>query len=310
MQTPRPPTCEKLADGLRRVIAPNPSPMTHWGTNTYILGEGQVAVIDPGPDSPAHLRAIQDALAPGETITHIFVTHSHVDHSTLVPMLKQTCGAPVFAFGDSAAGQSAVMRDLRAGGLAGGGEGVDHDFTPDETLTDQCEVAGAGWSLRALWTPGHMSNHMCFQSGDMIFTGDHVMGWASSLVSPPDGDLTDFMAATRRLRDLDAALFLPGHGPTVSEPRQRCDWLLEHRISRERDILKALAAGPLSADEIARQVYTEVAPELLGAATRNVFAHLIDLVQRGRVCTEGTLAAQARFHRCRPDAPRIGENAI
>ena len=297
MQTERPQTTEFLREGLRRIIAPNPSPMTFWGTNTYLLGEGEVALIDPGPDQPAHLQAILDAMQPGERITHILVTHSHVDHSTLAPALKEATGAPVFAYGDSAAGQSDVMRDLRARGLAGGGEGVDTGFAPDEVLIDNAELPLAGSTLRALWTPGHMGNHLSFQWHDTVFTGDHVMGWASSLVSPPDGDLADFMRSTRRLAELDAAVFLPGHGPPIDAPRDRCNWLLEHRLSRERAILRALTDRPVSARDVAARVYTDVGPALMPAAARNVFAHLVDLVQRGKAQTTGQLAMDALFQR-------------
>ena len=197
---PVPGVAEELSPGLRRILAPNPSPMTFRGTNTYLVGTTELAVIDPGPASEPHLQAIMKALAPGQRVTHVFVTHSHLDHSPLARALSDETGAPVLAFGDSLAGRSTVMEQLAATGMVAGGEGVDHDFTPDRGLKDGETVNGSGWTLEVIHTPGHLGNHIALGWGDICFTGDHVMGWASSLVSPPEGDLTDFMASCRRLR--------------------------------------------------------------------------------------------------------------
>ncbi len=295
MNDPRPKTTQTLRPGLRRVLAPNPSPMTHWGTNTYILGEGRVAVIDPGPAEDAHLDAILAALAPGETVSHILVTHSHVDHSPLARPLAEATGAPVLAFGDSAAGRSAVMRKLARAGMAGGGEGVDRGFAPDETLADGAQVTGAGWQITALWTPGHMGNHMCFAWEDAVFSGDHVMGWASTMVSPPDGDLGAFMASTRRLAGLGAAVFYPAHGAPIEAPHERANWLIDHRLGREAEILRALENRPADVAALTRAIYTELPDALLGAAARNVFAHLVDLHERGRVQARPALGPEAVF---------------
>lgn len=295
MNAPRPETVERLEPGIRRVLAPNPSPMTHWGTNSYIIGEGEVAVIDPGPAEPAHLRAILGALAPGERITHILVTHSHVDHSPLAGPLSQATGAPVLAFGDSRAGRSEVMERLARAGLSGGGEGVDAGFAPDERLVDGQEISGKGWRITALWTPGHFGNHLCFALGDALFTGDHVMGWASSLVSPPDGDLTAFMASTRRLTARQDRIYYPGHGAPVTRPAKRVRWLLEHRRSREAALLEALARGPATVAELTARVYTDIPSPMRPMAERNAFAHLIDLVHHSRVRAEPKLSFSARF---------------
>jgi glyoxylase-like metal-dependent hydrolase (beta-lactamase superfamily II) len=297
-QGPRPGQAESLAPQVRRLLAPNPSPMTLHGTNTYLVGERDLAVIDPGPADPRHLEAILAALQPGQRISHILVTHAHLDHSPLARALSQVTDAPVIAFGDASAGRSAVMRDLAAEGLAGGGEGVDTAFTPDLTLADGGVVTGDGWRITALWTPGHFGNHLCFALEDILFTGDLVMGWASSLVSPPDGDLTDFMASCARLRQRHDRLYLPGHGDPVTAPAARLDWLIDHRLAREAAILAALAEGPATAQSLAARIYTETPPPLLPAATRNVFAHLIDLTQKNQVSAQPHLAPTALFHRC------------
>ena len=286
---------ETLEPGLRRIVASNPSPMTYRGTNTYLLGQSEVAVIDPGPDSPAHLDAILAALQPGQRISHIIVTHTHLDHSPLARPLAARTGAEVWAFGNATAGRSPVMQGLAEAGLMGGGEGVDHGFRPDHSLADGDMLEGNGWALEVLHTPGHIGNHLCLAWEDACLTADHVMGWATSLVSPPDGDLTDFMASCEKLGARNWRVFYPGHGAPVSDPNARLDWLVAHRRAREASILKALNAGPATAEDLARVIYTETPAALLGAATRNVLAHLVDLTGRGRVAPQGVLQAEAHF---------------
>ncbi|MEQ9259086.1 MAG: MBL fold metallo-hydrolase [Roseovarius sp.] len=286
---------EEMGGAVRRILAPNPSPMTFRGTNTYLVGTRDVAVIDPGPDDPAHLEAILASLAPGQRLSHILVTHSHVDHSPLARPLARRTGAPVLAFGPSGAGRSAAMARLVENGLETAGEGLDEAFTPDATLADGETVEGDGWRLTALWTPGHLGNHLCFALGDTVFTGDLVMGWASSLVSPPDGDLTDFMASCRRLRALGATRFHSGHGAPIDAPMERLDWLIAHREAREAAILERLAQGPATASDLARAIYPETPPALLPAATRNVLAHLIDLHGKSRATPRGPLSQHAPF---------------
>lgn len=286
---------EELEQGLRRIVAPNPSPMTYRGTNTYLLGRRGLAVIDPGPQSAAHLGAILAAVRPEQQITHIIVTHSHLDHSPLAGPLAAHCGAPVLAFGGAGAGRSEVMQTLVARGLVGGGEGIDDAFVPDQTLPDGALVEGDGWTLEALHTPGHIGNHLCLGWQDACFSADHVMGWASSLVSPPDGDLTDFMASCARLQERKWRVFYPGHGAAITDPAGRLDWLIAHRLSREVAILEALKAGPKDAATLAQLIYTETPPALLGAATRNVLAHLIDLSGKSLVSPVATLQGDATF---------------
>jgi len=296
MKTQRPAQLQHLQKELRLVLANNPSPMTHWGTNTYLLGTGQVAVIDPGPDDPAHLHAIQRALEPDEIISHIFVTHCHVDHSQGAAALSRVSGAPVYAFGAAQAGRSDIMQRVAATGLAGGGEGVDHSFAPDIILRDGQTIAADNWQITAHWTPGHIGNHMCFAWNRQIFSGDHVMAWASSLVSPPDGDLTDFMASLRKVAALDGHIFYPGHGPQITEPMLRINWLQDHRLGRESQILNLLTQAPANAAALARQIYTDTPNALLPAARRNVLAHLIDLAQSGRLRAAGPISEHAQFH--------------
>jgi len=284
---------EPLEPGLGRIVAPNPSPMTYRGTNTYILGDGPFAVIDPGPLDRAHLAAIT---AIGK-ISHIVVTHAHLDHSPLARPLAQATNAPVYGFGPATAGRSTVMQGLAAAGLVGGGEGIDSAFAPDHLLPDGAVLSGAGWQISALHTPGHIGNHISLVWGDACFSGDHVMGWASSLVSPPDGDLTDFMASCRRMAAQQWRVFYPGHGAPVSAPNARLDWLISHRTAREASILEALAGHPATASALARAIYTGTPAALLPAAERNVLAHLIDLTGRNLIAPLGALSADACFER-------------
>lgn len=284
-----------LGPDLRRILAPNPSPMTYRGTNTYLLGSSDLAVIDPGPESNTHLQAILDACRPDQRISHIIVTHSHTDHSPLAAALARKTGAPVLAFGDAQAGRSDVMRGLAKAGLTGGGEGIDHGFNPDRTLRDGEIIHGSGWQLEVIHTPGHLGNHIALGWGKACFTADHVMGWASSLVSPPDGDLSDFMASCTRLRARNWSVFHPGHGAPIDDPAGRLDWLIAHRNAREASILAALSTAPATARSLAEQIYTETPTALLGAAERNVFAHLVDLTGKSLIVPDDELAATATF---------------
>ncbi|MEQ9693885.1 MBL fold metallo-hydrolase [Shimia sp. SDUM112013] len=292
---PTPGVAEEIEPGLRRLLAPNPSPMTFRGTNTYLLGTRGLAVIDPGPDLDDHLQAILDAVEDDQTITHIIVTHAHLDHSPLTARLSMATGAPIWAFGGPFAGRSAVMADLADKGFAGGGEGVDLQFRCDHTVADGDVIAGDGWSLEVIHTPGHFGNHIALGFGDVCLTGDHVMNWSSTLVSPPDGDLTDFMTSCARLQARDWRVFHTGHGAPITNPSGRLAWLVAHRQGREAEILEALKDGPARAYDLACRIYTETPPALMGAATRNVFAHLVDLTGRGVVKPRQTLESEAIF---------------
>lgn len=293
---PHPGTCVWLEPGLRRILAPNPSPMTHWGTNSYLLGSGSVALIDPGPDLPGHGAALLAALRPGERISHIFVTHAHRDHSPLARPMSEVTGAKVMAFGPALAGRNPVIAAL--GLETGRGEGLDDAFSPDVCLAEGDEIEGADWSLTAIHTPGHFGNHLCFRWGEACFSGDHVMGWASSLISPPDGDMAAYMASLAKLAQRQWRVFHPGHGRPETDPAGRLDTLARHRLAREAAILSHLARGPQGLEGLTTAIYTDVEPVLLPAARRNVLAHLVDLTLRNRVSALPALQAGATFALC------------
>ena len=293
-EQPKAGTVHIMRDGLACVLAPNPSPMTHWGTNTYLLGQDRVAIIDPGPLNDAHFEALTCAIA-GRPVSHILITHSHLDHSPLARPLAQATGAPVIAFGDSAAGRSAIMQDLAKTGAMGGGEGVDHTFQPDQTVTTGDQITGDGWTLDVLHTPGHFGNHLSFIWGDTAFSGDHLMGWASSLVSPPDGDLTDFMASCHALAATGITSAYCGHGAPITDAQTRLSDLIAHRTAREMGIRTALHSGPATPQTLTQMIYTDVPKALLPMAERNVLAHLIDLTSRDIAAPIGALTAQSKF---------------
>ena len=280
---------EHLAEGLRVLTAPNASPMTYTGTRSYILGEGEVAVIDPGPESDAHFAALMRAL-DGQRVSHIIVTHSHADHSPLARRLAKAKDAPVLGFGPSSAGMSDFMRGL---GALGGGEGVDKDFSPDIAVSDGEVIKGNGWALEAVHTPGHMSNHLCYAWEKALFSGDHVMGWSTTLVSPPDGDLTQFMDSMIKLQNRGESTYYPGHGALLEDAHSMLAHQKAHRHGREAQILEALGAATIPA--ITAKIYADLDPRLHPMAARNVFSHLIDLHKRGKVQTEGEISFNGRF---------------
>lgn len=279
---------------IRSLLAPNPSPLTGAGTNTWLVGATALAVIDPGPDSPAHLAAILGAVLPGQHISHILVTHAHLDHSALARRLATLTGAPVLAFGTATDGRSALMTRLAAS-LPATGEGLDLAFSPDRRLADGDIITGPDWSLAALHTPGHLGGHLCFALGAVLFSGDHVMGWSSSIVSPPDGDMGDYMASLDRLTRTSWLRFLAGHGDPVENPAQRVQDLIAHRQLREAQILQSLATGAATVPELAARIYTEIPRHLLPAAERNILSHLIDLASRTLIIATPALHPAAQF---------------
>lgn len=282
--------CVWLAPDVRRVLADNPSPMTATGTNSYLIGRGKgIVILDPGPASDDHLTALCSAVGDDETVSALVVTHAHRDHSAGARALAQRLGVPILAFGPAQSGRSPLMERLMQTGLADGGEGVDSDFHPDVTLTDgQMIPVGSDRVARVIHTPGHMGGHIALAFGDILFSGDHAMGWASSLISPPDGDMRAYIASLEKLLAQTWSLMLPGHGPEVKHPQQRLQALLDHRLSRESEVLAALSHSPANPIDLAKRIYHDTPPALLPAAERNVLAHLIDLAERNLISAEGT----------------------
>lgn len=269
--------------GLRRVLCDNPSPFTFKGTVTHILGRGRVAIIDPGPDDDEHVAAVLEAVR-GETVSHIFVTHTHRDHSPAAARIKAATGAPTFA-----EGPHRPSRPLHIGETARLDAGGDTDFRPDHVLADGAVVTGDGWTIEAVATPGHTANHMAFawREQSTLFCGDHVMAWSTTIVAPPDGAMGDYMASLRKLARRDDALYRPAHGGPVRDPKHYVAQLINHRNARETAILRALAAGARDIPTLVRDIYAGLDPRLVGAAGLSVLAHLEELVARGLVATDG-----------------------
>jgi glyoxylase-like metal-dependent hydrolase (beta-lactamase superfamily II) len=274
---------KEVAPLVRAVAANNPSPFTFKGTVSYIIGRGKVAILDPGPDDDAHVAALLDAVR-GETVTHIFVTHTHRDHSPAVPKVKAATGAKVFA-----QGPHRLARPLHTGETRRLDASADMDFRPDVALPDGETVSGDGWTMEALTTPGHTANHMAFalKEADLIFSGDHVMGWSTTIVAPPDGAMSDYMASLHKLAKRSEPLYLPGHGNPVRNAQRHVRHLIEHRHGREASILRRLGKGAADVPTIVRAVYIGLDPRLTGAAGLSTLAHLEDLVARGKVATDG-----------------------
>ena len=274
-----------IAPGIRRVTAKNPGPFTFHGTNTFLVGDRDVAVIDPGPDDPAHVEAVMRAVG-GAPVAKILVTHSHADHCGAVPLLKERTGAPVFA--------AAPARPPDIGG-ASLDAGSAHGFAPDVAITDRTIVEGDGYRLEAITTPGHAADHLVFARVDkgLLFSGDHVMGWSTTVVAPPDGSMADYMRSLNRLLDRSENVYLPAHGGAIPHARAHVRTLRNHRLMRERAILERLRLGDRTVEEVVRNLYVGLDAELLGGAAMSTLAHLEDLVARKLVAADGppTLAA-------------------
>jgi len=277
--------------GVRRLLCNNPSPFTFKGTVSYIVGRGKVAIIDPGPDDPAHSAALLDAVR-GETVTHIFVTHTHRDHAPGVPAIKQATGAQVLAEGPHRA-----ARPLHVGEPPRLDAANDTDFKPDRALADGEVVSGSGWTVEAVTTPGHTANHMAFafKEGNLVFSGDHVMAWSTPVVAPPDGSMGDYMASLQKLAKRDEPTYFPGHGPAVrNAPRFVAAYIL-HRKAREASIVNRLAKGESDIPALVAAIYSNLDPRLVKAAGMSVLAHLEDLVARGAVATDGPASIAGRY---------------
>ena len=271
---------EQVSPRIQRVLAPNPGPFTFKGTGVYIVGAGrEVAMIDPGPDIPEHIEALKRALA-GRRVSHILVTHTHADHSPAAAPLKEWSGARTYAFGPHGSGHGEEGVKLEEGG--------DTAFVPDRRVTDGETIAGDGFSFECVFTPGHTSNHMCFALSEeqALFTGDHVMGWSTTVVVPRDGDMAEYLASLRKLIARDDAVLWPTHGGPVREPRPFLEAYLEHRLMREAQILACIADGLDTIPAMVARMYADVDKRLHPAAARSVEAHLIQLVAEGRLRRE------------------------
>ena len=262
---------------VRRVLAANPSPFTHTGTQTHIVGHGEVAVIDPGPDLPEHVDAILAATA-GERIVVILCTHTHRDHSPAARPLAAATGAPIMGCAPILTGDGTGLE-----------AGFDHSYAPDRIMADGDSVSGPGWTLEAVATPGHTSNHLCFAlpEASALFSGDHVMGWSTSVIVPPDGDMGAYLASLEKLMGREDEIYFPAHGDPVTRPQRLVRSMMGHRKQREGQILRLLGAGPQSIPQMVSSMYVGLDPRLERAAGASVLAHLLDLDARGRVAAEG-----------------------
>lgn len=284
-------TVDHVAPGIRRIVAANPGPFTFTGTVSYIIGSGKVAIIDPGPLNEAHRDALLDAVR-GETVTHIFVTHTHRDHSPGAAAIKAATGATVFAEGPHRAARASHENEkpvLEAG--------IDRDFRPDVAIEDGAVVEGDGWALEAIAVPGHTANHMVFAwpGRGLIFVGDHIMGWSTSVVAPPDGAMADYMASLGKIAAREEDVYFPAHGPHISEARRYARHYIRHRQAREASILHRLTKGAADIPTLVRAIYIGIDPRLVPAAGLSVLAHLEDLVEREVVKTDGAPALEGSY---------------
>ena len=272
--------CDQVSPLIRRVIADNPGPFTYTGTGTYIVGRGTVAVIDPGPDQDGHLQALLAAL-DGEIVSHILVTHHHSDHSPLARPLAKVTGATIH--GRRAPHLAEVSPDVMVEA------GDDEGFRPDIEIADGAVFEGPGWTLRAVTTPGHTSNHVCFALAEenALFSGDHVMGWSTTVITPPDGDMGDYFASLEKVKAMGFDTLWPTHGSPVREVEPFIRAYADHRRAREAQVLAALSQGPITIKAMVPTLYAAVDPRLHAAAAMSVLAHMLLLVKQGRVACAG-----------------------
>jgi glyoxylase-like metal-dependent hydrolase (beta-lactamase superfamily II) len=269
---------EELEPGIARVLAHNPSAFTYYGTQTYLVGSDEVAVIDPGPDDPQHVDALVEAVGSRRLVA-ILCTHTHRDHSPAAAPLAERTGATVIGCAPLALETVGPRADAS----------FDGDYSPDRVLADGESISIDGRPLTAVTTPGHTSNHLCFAYGDALFTGDHVMGWSTTVVFPPDGDMAAYMASLDKLRKRDDRIYFPAHGPPVTNPKQYVRHLAGHRMQRERQILKIVSERPRAIPEIVASAYPGLDARLITAAGGSVYAHLLDLERRGLVSRNGDI---------------------
>ncbi|MDX2265809.1 MAG: MBL fold metallo-hydrolase [Hyphomicrobiales bacterium] len=282
---------ERVAPSLRRILADNPSPFTFQGTNTYVVGEGDVAVVDPGPNDAAHREALLAALrATGERVASIILTHAHPDHSAGIPALKAATGAVTYAYGrphDAAAVRTPSGKDV-----------IDLAFRADEKLRDGDRLEAGGVAIEALHTPGHAPDHLCLAlpASKTLLSGDHVMGWNTSVVAPPEGRMGDYMRSLERLLPRDDVAYFPGHGGRIDEPQRLVKAFIVHRRWREAEIVDCLRAGLNTVRQIVPRIYAQLDDALHGAAALGVYAHIELLLETGRVKSPDPLGMEARFY--------------
>ncbi len=269
---------QRLSPLIRRVIAPNPSAFTLHGTGTYIVGNDEVAIIDPGPAIPEHIQAILKTLK-GKRITHALVTHPHLDNSPATVQIKAASGALSYAYGPHARNNKNSEME----------EGADFDFKPDKRLKDGEIIKGSNWTIESIHTPGHTSNHMCFalKEENAMFPGDHVMGWSTTIVSPPDGDMSAYMTSLDKLNHRPESIYYPTHGAPITNPRPYVESLLAHRYEREDEIMVCLKDGIDNIPDIVEIIYAKIDSSLHKAAARSVLSHLIHMIKTNRVKCEG-----------------------
>ena len=277
---------DQVSPLIRRVVANNPGPFTYLGTGVYIVGRGEVAVIDPGPELPEHLQALLDATT-GERITHILTTHTHSDHSPLAMPLARATGATVYGRASPELGEAAVRVE----------EADDGAFRPDVAVTDGQRLTGPGWTLEAIATPGHISNQVCYAllEENALFSGDHIMGWSTTVVSPPHGDMTDYYASLDKVAARDFDILWPTHGPPITDVAPVIAAYKAHRLDRERQILEQLAKGHHRIAEMVPEMYAAVDARLHPAAANSVQAHWIHLVHQGVVTADGAPAPASAY---------------
>ncbi|MFI4965023.1 MAG: MBL fold metallo-hydrolase [Caulobacterales bacterium] len=280
---------QQVSPLIRRVVANNPGPFTYLGTGTYIVGRGEVAVVDPGPDLPEHLAAILKAVA-GERVTAIAITHHHSDHSPLAGPLQAATGATIY-------GCAVAGHEVEDTGEVKMEAGHDHDFRPDVSLCAGGEVTGPGWTLEAIPTPGHTSNHICYalKEENALFSGDHIMGWSTTVITPPDGDMTDYLASLSRIRARDFATLWPTHGPPIRDVGPFIDAYIAHRHERLDQIRQALDAGPARIGDLVPRLYADVDPRLHPAAARSMLAAILHLERSGEIEADGPPGPDARY---------------
>ncbi|NNF80225.1 MAG: MBL fold metallo-hydrolase [Rhizobiales bacterium] len=283
---------DQVSPLIRRIVCNNPGPFTFTGTGTYIVGQDSVAVIDPGPIDEAHYGALMAEL-DGKTVSHIIITHTHMDHSPLAARLKADTGAKTYAYGPHGSGRA---RQVESGDVRLDASG-DSDFAPDITVAHGDVIEGAGWSLEAVFTPGHTSNHMAFALAEenALFSGDHVMAWSTSVIAPPDGNMSDYFASLQTVLGRDDEIYWPTHGPPKRSPRDFVRGFVTHRKMREEAILRRIQKGDRTIGEIVKAVYSEVDPKLHPAAAMSTLAHIEHLLEREKIVTDGTATLSSEY---------------